>query len=68
MFMKLFLVHTVCDSGEYSELVVAETDIIAEEQVAERLRDNGEIVYVARAREVSEVDGHKIVLIKEGNQ
>jgi hypothetical protein len=63
--MKLFLVTAVCDDGDYSELVVAENDLTAKEKIVGILQHYGEIVYVATAREVSEVDGYKIALIKE---
>jgi hypothetical protein len=63
--MKLFLVHAVCDDGDYSELVVAENAEIAKERVLQRLDDCGEYVYFCSASEVSEVDGYKIALIKE---
>ena len=63
--MKLFLVHAVCDDGDYSELVVAENAEIAKQKIVGILQHYGEIVYVATAREVSEVDGYKIALIKE---
>lgn len=65
MFKKLFLVNAVCDDGDYSELIVAENEKDAEKRFYEILTDNGEYVYFTKAREVSEVDGYKIVLIKE---
>ena len=62
---KLFLVNAVCDDGDYSELIVAENEKYAENIFYEILTENGSYVYFTKAREVSEVDGHKIVLIKE---
>ncbi|TCK01318.1 UNVERIFIED_ORG: hypothetical protein BDK47_1169 [Anoxybacillus amylolyticus] len=65
MLKKLFLVNAVCDDGDYSELIVAESEKDAEKRFYEILTDNGEHVYFTKTREVSKVDGHKIVLMKE---